>query len=48
MKDPLFDFARMEGRDGMEQETREVKEVGCPGEGSEAEDGGLLSPRISC
>lgn len=27
-----------------QQETKEVREVGCPGEGSEAKDGGLLSP----
>lgn len=44
---PLFNFARMEWREGQEQKTRGVREVGCLGEGSEVEDGGLLSPLVS-
>lgn len=47
MKRPLFNFARMEGKEEPEQKTRGVREVGCPVKGSEAEDGGLPSPRVS-
>ena len=39
--------SRMEGKEELEQKTRGVREVGCLGEGSEAEDGGLPSPQVS-
>lgn len=47
IKGPLLNFVRMEGKEELEQKTRGVREVGCLGEGSEAEDGGLPSPQVS-